>query len=282
MKRAILLWLAAVGLVLPGICHAAPPRGWRIVYQRGFYHFIPERKMKADEEWSRQGGHMAWRRYPVYVASADAAEIVPLRVRMAVGQKSAVRMDTPRRVVRDSVEWTLAAQHHGKALVRVTISGRPLGEVRLLQPFGWWWYVASARRVRVPRSGIVLLHPDGTREYLPVRPLFIGRPAYIAAPDLERVGLGVKWDAARKAVEVYMPQSENAVWFRAGQRWVEGWHPRSDRARISWAPVRRGGRVFLEADYVARRFPTFAPMWNRRSGVLELHMKPMPYAGPRG
>jgi len=151
--------------------------------------------------------------------------------------------------------------------------------VRLVQPFGYRWYVTSARRVGVKKSPIVLVHPDGTREYLPGPLRFVGRQAYIPAQDLERVQLGVRWDAGRQALEVYLPQSEDASWFRPGQRWAEGWTA-SDRQRISWAPVRERGRILLQVESIAKRFGCFAPSWKPRSRVLEL--RPIPFPGVGG
>lgn len=280
MRRAVVPLPALAAVVLSAnVCWSAGAAGWHVTYRAPFYTRRSDASLKANEAWARKGGHMPWRRYAVYVASVDAVDMVPLQVRMKAGVGSTMRLDTPRRVVRDRVEWTLAAQHHGKALVRVTARGRAVGEVRLAQPFGWWWYVTSARRVGVKKSPIVVLYPDGTREYLPGPLRFVGRQAYLPAQDLVRVQLGVKWDAGRKALEVYTPQSDNALWFRVGQRWAEGFTA-SEREPLAWAPLRERGRILLPAESMARQFHGFMPAWKPRSRVLELRV--VPFAGAGG
>jgi hypothetical protein len=178
----------------------------------------------------------------------------------------------------------LIGEHDGKALIRLLVSGRPVAEARLIQPFGYWWYVSSARRTDVKKSRAVVIHPDGAREFLrgPLR--LVGGRAYLPVRDLERIQLGVRWDSRKRAAVVYVPDSDNIAWFRPGEGRVYGVREEDGapcQDRISWHPFLLGARLFVQGRDMARWFPTFAPAWDSRSGELRLHIRPFRWGGPR-
>jgi len=282
------LTLACLGLsafsLLPAVAAAtAAAGGSRVFYERGRYLSKPNALLRRDEESARRDrGHMPWRRDPLLTAQVLAADLAPPEARVDEWTGSLIH-GRPAAVGGDAA-WVLIREHDGEASARLLVSGRAVAEVRLVQPFGYWWYVSSAWRTDVKKSSAVVIHPDGAREFLrgPVR-LVNGR-AYLPVRDLERVQLGARWDSWRRAACVYVPDSDNIAWFRPGECRVygfpeEGAAPRQDR--ISWHPFAPGGRLFVQVRDMARRFPTFVPEWNSQSGELRLHIRPFPWGGPR-
>ncbi len=253
--------------VLASSCAAAWPRGYHVVYARGFYTLLPDKKMQEDEAYARQG-HMPWRTLPFDTASVLAGDLLPPGV--------------PRyRPAGKGVKWLLVAEHGHKALVRVLVHGRPYGEVRLLRPFGYWWYVTSVRRVGVPRSRIVLIHPDGTRENLPGPLLVKGGRAYMPARDLTRVSLLVQWDPMKQAAWIAVPHSDFSVRLRAGSRRtaVDSANLHFTRALL-WRPFASQGRLYVSATGIAQLFPRkFFCRWKPQAGTLELRVLPLGVAG---
>jgi len=267
--------IVLMGLVRLGAYGSVELPGRLVIYQGGAYVSMPIEKLKSDEAYARgDGGHMPWRRLPLEVASVDAAQAFLPAV--APGWKTTHTVVAGRDAkVGDGTAWVLMGAHDGKALVRVLLNGKPYGEVRLRQPFGYWWYVTSARRTGVRKSKLVLIHPDGSREYLP-GPLVIRRGrAYVPLRDLRRVQIMSEWDAAKRAVKVYLPRTDCMMWFRAGQSRVEEHVPEPVRTTISWRPVLRQGELLVQVRWMARYFPTFKPAWDARRGQLELHAIPL-------
>lgn len=282
------LSLACLGVsafsFLPAVVTArAAAAGYHIFYERGRYMSKPDALLKRDEEWARRdGGHMPWRRDPLLTARVLAAELVP--VEAGVGGWTDCLIHGRRAAVGGDAAWVLIGEHDGKALTRLLVSGRPVAEVRLIQPFGYWWWVSSARRTDVSKSRAVVIHPDGAREFMggPLR--LVGGRAYLPVRDLERVQLGVRWDSGKQAAVVYVPESDNIAWFRPGEGRVYGVSEGGGAPcydRISWRPFVVGGRLFVQARDTARWFPTFVPEWDCRCGELWLHIRPFRWGGPR-
>jgi hypothetical protein len=230
-------------------------------------------RLKAKEAYARQG-HMPWRRLPLEVAAVDAGRAFPPTVRVATARRVSESVGGLKLLSADGVAWVLMGQHDNKARVRVLVSGRRYAEINLVRPWGSWWYVVSARRIGVPKSRIVLVHPDGSREFLPGPLILKSGHAYVRLRDLERVSIMSEWNRAKRVAKVYIPQSDNLWLLRAGQNMLEGCIPRFFRPGTPSRPVMRHGELYVPAATIAQIFGTFTPAWDYRSGTLELYVQP--------
>jgi hypothetical protein len=279
MPKLSSLWVAlllALGGATSGRATVVLP-GHMVIYRGGFYVTVPVARLKADEAYARQG-HMPWRQLPLEVASVDAEQTFLPDVAPGWKTTSAVIAGHAAKVS-DGTAWVLLGQHDGKATVRVFLNKRPYAEVRLVQPWGYWWYVVSVRRIDVPRSGIVLIHPDGTREFLP-GPLILRRGrAYLPLRDLRRTSILCEWDAARRVATAYVPQSDAIFGLRAGHDLPQGPAPQQPGGGPSWTPFVHRGTMYVSATGIAGLLPRFTPVWNRRAESLELHIIPLRSTG---
>lgn len=248
-----------------------------VIYEGGAYVSTPVERLKADEAYARQG-HMPWRQLPLEVAATDAAQTFLPHV--APGWKTTSAVIAGRAAkVSDGTAWVLMAQHDGKAMVRVFVNRRPYAEVRLIRPWGYWWYVVGVRRIDVPRTRIVLIHPDGVREFLP-GPLILRRGhTYLPLRDLKRCSIMYEWDPAKRATRVYLAQSDAIFWLRAGHQLPQGATLQRSGRGASWTPFVYRGRMYVSATGIAESLPRFKPVWNRSAECLELYILPLRRTG---
>jgi hypothetical protein len=75
-------------------------------------------------------------------------------------------------------------------------------------------------------------------------------------------------------MEVYIPQSDYIESYRPGSRTVHVHNPQPFSKRIAWRPFTRQGRLYIHAAHIAKKFPTFVPVWNGESNGLRLYIKP--------
>ena len=271
---------AAVVLALVGAAsgHASIVLpGHMVIYRDGAYVSTPVERLRADEAYGRQG-HMPWRQLPLEVASVDAAQALLPAVAPGWKTTSAVLAGRAAKVS-DGTAWVLIAQHDGKAMVRVFVNRRPYAEVRLIRPWDYWWYVVSVRRIDVPRTRIVFIHPHGVREFLP-GPLILRRGrAYLPLRDLRRCSIMSEWDPAKRTAKVYLEESDAIFCFRAERRLPQGSVPHRAGRSQSWTPFVYRGRMYVSATGIAELLPRFKPVWSRSAECLELYIIPLRSAG---
>ncbi len=282
MKRAI--WLAAFLMVTASAVRGAAPSGshfyagevgYWVFYEDGAYRVLSDERLRAAEAQGREG-HMPWRTRPLLVASVEGMALLPPGMREYGDQLTPTQVAGHDALVGRHSTWVLVKQGEDDAFVRASVRGRPFGELRLFRPFGFWWYVSRARRLDGPRSRIVLVHPDGTREFLSGPLLLRNGRAYLPARDLSRLSLLVDWDAQSHAARLGVPHSDYVVWFRAGRRTMTGRGPQAFTQTLSWHPFLHRGRLYVSASGVAALYSDrFVVIWRPREGVLELRPRPL-------